>query len=137
MKAVLLAIATLISYSLGGAPYSHYALDPGFFTLSEATPQQSGEVSPQVKSLIEKLTSSVASERAEAACRLGDLKATAAIPGLIKVLADDTEVDQPTCGDKSRWREAAITTKTTPGETDAVALSRMGRPAVEPLIAAL
>jgi hypothetical protein len=104
MKAVLLALATLISYSLGGGAYSPYSLDSDLFALSEATPQQNTDISPEVKSRIEKLTSSVASERAEAACKLGDLKATAAIPALVKLLADEEEVDQPVCGDRSRWK---------------------------------
>ncbi|HJX91024.1 MAG TPA: HEAT repeat domain-containing protein, partial [Pyrinomonadaceae bacterium] len=139
MKLVLVAIATLVSLSLGGGPFNPNPLNTSLLALSDSTPQsnqQTPEIPPDVRAQIEKLTSTSAIDRAEAACRLGELKATQAIPALIKLLGDDNEVTQPVCGEKHRWGDSQLS-KTTPGEMAAVSLSRMGRQAVEPLIGAL
>ena len=85
---------------------------------------------------IRKLASADATERTDAACKLGKARAVAAIPGLIQLLSDDTPVEQPVCEEKGNWRGRGMD-KTTPGEMAAVALSQIGREAVEPLIAAL
>ena len=85
---------------------------------------------------IKKLSSPNAQERADAACRLGRTRAAAAIPALIQLLSDDNPVEQPVCDGKDNWRGRNLE-KTTPGEIAAVALSQIGREAVEPLIAAL
>ena len=139
MKLLLVAIITLLSLSLGGGTFSPYALNSGLLAISDPSPQQTeqiAEVTPEAKARIDKLASTNPAERAEAACRLGELKATAAIPALIKLLGDDAEVQQPVCGEKHKWGNDQIS-KTTPGEMSAVALSRMGKQAVEPLNVAL
>ena len=138
MKLLVVAITTILSCSLGGT-FPPFAFDSNLLGLADGTSQevqQTPEVSPDIKAKIEKLTSTNAVERAEAACRLGELKATAAIPALVKLLSDDTEVQQPVCGERNKWADDKFS-KTTPGEMAAVALSRMGKVAVEPLIAAL
>src|SRR5262245_28135759 len=124
MKYLVIAIAALISCSLGGGTFSPFALETGLHALSEPTQQQTPEQSAEVNSRIEKLSSSNPAERAEAACKLGELKATSAIPALIKLLGDEVEVQQPVCGENHRWGNDQIS-KTTPGEMAAVALSRM------------
>src|SRR6185503_18253409 len=98
--------------------------------------QTASEISPDSKTNIQKLTSANARERADAACRLGKARAVAAIPALIQLLSDDTPVDQPVCDEKGNWSGRGMD-KTTPGEMAAVALSQIGREAVEPLIAAM
>src|SRR6185503_5822833 len=98
--------------------------------------QTATQTSPDIKANIAKLGSANAAERTDAACRLGKARAVAAIPGLIQLLSDDTPVDQPVCEEKGKWRGRGMD-KTTPGEMAAVALSQIGREAVEPLIAAL
>src|SRR6202008_3724523 len=100
------------------------------------TTQQTAEATPDVKAKIAKLSSDNPIERAEAAGQLGELKAASAIPALIKLLGDDAEIRQPVCGERKEW-DNSKDFKTPPGENAAVALTRMGRQAVEPLIAAL
>jgi HEAT repeat protein len=135
MKLLLVAVTVLISYSLGVPSYAPL-LDS---SLGISKPQQERqEASTEVKAAISKLSSSNPRDRVEAACTLGEARATAAIPDLIKLLADDTAVEQPVCGqDKHRGNEGDEPPKTTPGEMAAVALSRMKCAAVEPLIGAL
>src|SRR5216683_971721 len=94
------------------------------------------DTTPDVKAKIQSLNSPNPRERAEAACALGATRASAAIPALIKTLGDDAPVEQPVCGQKGSWGDNEIN-KTSPGEMAAVALSRIGLKAVEPLIGAL
>ena len=94
------------------------------------------DAAPDVKTEIQKLSSLSPRERAEAACALGEKRATEAIPALIRTLGDDAPVDQPVCGQKGNWGDNKVN-KTSPGEVAAVALSRIGREAVAPLIGAL
>src|SRR5262245_44419356 len=94
------------------------------------------EVPADVQAQIQKLNSQVPRERAEATCALARARATSAIPALINLLADDTPIDQPVCGDRGNWGNDA-TPKTTPGEMAAVALAKIGKESVEPLISAL
>ena len=105
-------------------------------TNSLAQQQTANEVSVDTKANIQKLASADARERTEAACKLGKARAVAAIPGLIQLLSDDTPVEQPVCDEKEKWRGRGET-KITPGEMAAVALSQIGREAVEPLTGAL
>ena len=59
-----------------------------------------------------------------------------AIPALVKLLSDDTPVDQPVCNQKGSWRSKGDN-KTSPGEMAAIALTKMGAASVDPLIDAL
>ena len=103
MKILIVAVTTLLSLSLGGGTYSPYVLDSASLFDITSQSQQSGEISQEVKAKIEKLGSASPVERAEAACQLGELRATSAISALIKLLGDDAEVQQPVCGEKHKW----------------------------------
>ena len=105
-------------------------------TNSSAQQQTTREISPDTRANIQKLASADAKERTDAACKLGKARAVDAIPALIQLLSDDTPVEQPVCDEKGKWRGRGMD-KTSPGEVAAVALSQIGREAVEPLIAAL
>ena len=136
MKLLFVAISAVLSLSMGGGTYSPFDLTLISSTTQSQSTQQTAEVSPDVNAKIAKLSSPSAVERAQAACQLGELKAASAIPALIRLLGDDAEIRQPVCGERKQWDDSE-SFKTTPGENAAVALSRMGRQAVEPLIAAL
>ena len=132
MKLLLIAITTLVSVSLGGGSYNPNALNTALLAFSDSatqSTQQTPEISSELRAQIDRLSSSNPVDRAEAACKLGELKASASIPALVKLLSDDTEVTQPVCGERHKWGDSNIP-KTTPGEMAAVALSRMGRQAV-------
>ena len=131
MRILTFAAATIFC-GVGCAFYGVEPLDTtGIVQQGTAT-----EISSDTKANIQKLASANARERTDAACRLGKARAVAAIPALIQLLSDDTPVEQPVCEEKGNWRGKG-TDKTTPGEMAAVALSQIGREAVEPLIAAL
>ena len=93
-----------------------------------------------------RLSSSDASARAEAACRLGQLReqAASAIPALVAILGDATVIGPVECG-MSHWLRQALLAKpeewrkltTSPGREASMALARMGKAAQDPLIAAL
>ena len=131
MRTMSFAVATFFC-GMGCTFYGVEALN----TNSLVQQQTATEISSDTKANIQKLASANASERADAACRLGKARAVAAIPGLIQLLSDDTPVEQPICEEKGNWRGRGMD-KTTPGEMAAVALSQIGRESVEPLIAAL
>src|SRR5262245_57288261 len=122
MKLLLVAMASLISYSFGV---------PGYFPVMDSNlltePQQERQATPvDVQTALSKLSSADPRDRVDGACTLGEARATQAIPALVKLLADDAPVDQPVCGQKNeRWsKENGEIAKTTPGEMAAVALSR-------------
>jgi HEAT repeat protein len=129
---ILSFVAATIFCALGCTFYGVEALN----TSGPVQQQTANESSSDTKANIQKLSSADARERTEAACRLGKARAVAAIPGLIQLLSDDTSVEQPVCEEKGKWRGRGMD-KTTPGEMAAVALSQIGREAVEPLTAAL
>ena len=103
-----------------------------------------GEAS--VPSLVERLSAPDASARAEAACELGQKRAGAAsaVDALAALLPDAQRVGPVECG-MSPWLRRQLEAKpeewrrfeTSPGREAARALARIGRPALEPLIAAL
>jgi HEAT repeat protein len=129
MRILSIAAATILC-GLGCTFYGVRALS------TNGLVQQQTDVSSDTQANIQKLSSANAKERSEAACRLGKARAAAAIPALIQLLSDDTPVEQPVCDEKGNWRGREMN-KTTPGEIAAVALSQIGREAVEPLTAAL
>ena len=137
MKLLLVAFATLLSYSLGVPTY--LPIDPSLGFSSELSQQKDGsETAECVKTAVQKLSSTNPRERVEGACTLGEARAISAIPDLIKLLGDDSPVEQPVCGQDKHWGNGTDEIpKTTPGEMAAVALSRMKGAAVEPLIGAL
>jgi beta-lactamase regulating signal transducer with metallopeptidase domain len=82
-----------------------------------------------------KLDSSNAQERAQAACDAGRNNAVEAIPMLISMLGDDTNIEPLKCWNGGRWNPALETFKqASPGEEAAIALASMGKPAFEPLV---
>ncbi|HKP72263.1 MAG TPA: M56 family metallopeptidase, partial [Pyrinomonadaceae bacterium] len=85
------------------------------------------------------LAAADASERAVAACALGQKRAVEAIPALVEMLGDDAGIRQPVkCWENDRWSPALETFKqASPGEEAALALAQMGGAAVEPLTNAL
>jgi HEAT repeat protein len=104
-----------------------------FFTLAVA--QDESDASADVREKIKLLESPDANERASAACMLGELRATAAIPALVKLLSDDTPTQRVQCGRGRSWRgPMKDLEKSSPGEQAAGALALIGAPAVEPLI---
>ena len=99
-----------------------------------------------LQTLIDRLGSSDASERAEAACALGQ-RGPAAVSGvdeLTALLSDSLRVGPIECG-MSPWLKKLIASKpeewrkfeTSPGREAAKALARIGQPALEPLLATL
>lgn len=99
-----------------------------------------------LQTLIDRLGSSDASERAEAACALGR-RGPAAVSGvdeLTALLSDSLRVGPIECG-LSPWLKKLIASKpeewrkfeTSPGREAAKALARIGQPALEPLLATL
>ena len=99
-----------------------------------------------LQTLIDRLGSSDASERAEAACALGQ-RGPAAVSGvdeLTALLSDSLRVGPIECG-MSPWLKKLIASKpeewrkfeTSPGREAAKALARIGEPALEPLLATL
>src|SRR6476661_4357333 len=126
MKLLFIAISALLSLSMGGGTCATFDLSLVTPIEQPQTTQQTAEAGPDVIAKIAKLSSPNPVERAEAACRLGELKAASAIPALIKLLGDDAEIRQPVCGERKGWDDSEKF-KTTPGENAAVALSRIGR----------
>jgi HEAT repeat protein len=129
MRALSIATAIVLC-GLGCSLYAVGALNTASIV------SQKTETSAEVKANIQKISSSDARERTEAACALGKARAVAAIPALINLLGDDTQVAQPVCHQRGNWSNKGEN-KTTPGEMAAVALSQIGHEAVEPLIGAL
>src|SRR5215470_17594421 len=129
----LLLIATLSVLSLLSCTGGWISTTSKAANLTE---QQQGEVPTEIQDQIQKLSSQIPISRAEATCALARARATAAIPALVKLLADDTEINQPVCGERGNWSDDK-TPKTTPGEMAAVALAKIGKESVEPLIGAL
>ena len=78
-------------------------------------------------------------ERASAACQIGEMgkSAAAAIPALIQMLADDTQIsDAIDCGERNSWRgKNGLHESTTPGRIAAQSLAAIGEQSVEPLLA--
>jgi HEAT repeat protein len=137
MRIMSLFASLLIWCCMGLAFSGPDTLNSSFIMAANPTVQDvAGDATADVKAKIQSLNSPNPRERAEAACTLGETRVSAAIPALIKTLGDDAPVDQPVCGQKGSWRDSEIN-KTSPGEMAAVALSRIGLPAVEPLIGAL
>ncbi len=100
----------------------------------ERTVNQQASVAENLRAL----RSSNPLERAVAACSLGRLGATEAIPSLIELLGDETPIQPIKCWHSGLWSPALQTFKqASPGEQAAIALASMGQSAVEPLIAAL
>ncbi len=103
-----------------------------------------GETS--LRLLIERLSSADAAARAEAACKLGQTgaAATPAVGGLVALLPDALRIGPVECG-MSPWLRRMLEAKpeewrrfeTSPGREAARALARIGRPALDPLLAAL
>src|SRR5437667_4183636 len=87
---------------------------------------------------IRALSSSNPIERASAACQIGEMGklAAQAIPRLIQMLADDTQISAAIyCGERSTWRgKHSIEEPTTPGRVAAQSLAAIGEQSVEPLI---
>ncbi|HEY9502851.1 MAG TPA: HEAT repeat domain-containing protein, partial [Pyrinomonadaceae bacterium] len=131
MKELLLVVATAIACALGAPLPTNW---PEFHNTSSdvSAPQQAGDVT----SNIQKLSSNDPLERVTAACSLGELRAQEAIPALVKLLSDNTEVQYSGCSGKNNWKDGSVP-KTTPGEMAAVALTQIGSAAVEPLIGAI
>jgi HEAT repeat protein len=95
---------------------------------------------PEISSLVKSLDSADPNARATAACQLGKLgeAAAPAIPNLIKLLGDDTAIDFVGCDvDQARRGNFGDSDEQTVGRIAAMALSRIGKAATEPLIQAL
>lgn len=105
-----------------------------------------GPVSSQAPAQREGLSAADPSARAEAACELGRRRSesAAAVPALMAMLGDDVRVGPVECG-MSPWLRRALEAKpeqlrqfeTSPAREAARALARIGKAAVEPLLAAL
>lgn len=87
---------------------------------------------------IRALSSANPIERASAACQIGEMgkRAAQAIPNLIQMLGDDTQINATIyCGERSTWRgKHSIDEPTTPGRVAAQSLAAIGEQSVEPLI---
>jgi HEAT repeat protein len=111
--------------------------------LAVAGPAVSGD---SLQTLTDRLASSEAGERAEAACGLGQRgpSAVAAVDELVALLSDSVRVGPIECG-MSPWLKKLVVSKpeewrkfeTSPGREAAKALARIGQPALQPLLATL
>jgi beta-lactamase regulating signal transducer with metallopeptidase domain len=100
----------------------------------ERTPEQTPEQTNAAQSR-KPLDSDSAQDRAQAACDAGRNNAVEAIPMLISMLGDDTNIEPVKCWNGGRWSPALETFKqASPGEQAAIALASMGKPAFEPLV---
>jgi HEAT repeat protein len=105
-----------------------------FITL--AVLQDESDAPADVKEKIKLLESPDANERATAACILGERRATAAIPALVKLLGDDTPTQRVQCGEgRARHGGMRELERSSPGKQAAEALAMIGTLAVEPLLA--
>jgi HEAT repeat protein len=139
MKRHSIAAATLILCCFGATLSAQQLWHLSLNKTKQATePQESGQVPADVKEKIQALGSGNAVERASATCALGEMgaHASAAIPALINLLADAAQLDQNVCDRHGSWK-GKENSKTSVGEFAAVALAKIGKPSVEPLIAAL
>ncbi|HMF56567.1 MAG TPA: HEAT repeat domain-containing protein [Pyrinomonadaceae bacterium] len=105
-----------------------------------AQPVRQSAQDSDVQAEIQKLSSQSATEREQATCALGEMRgrAASAIPALIKMLGDATEVMRINCGGRERYGNANVNERTTLGEEAAITLVKIGAPeAVEPVIAVL
>ena len=136
MRALILVVAFFFGCP-EGAFIGSYTLDSTVSNEADLFLQQgASETSADIKTKIQNLSSPNPRERAEAACALGESHLATAIPALIRTLGDDAPVEEPVCGQKGRWGQLGAN-KTSPGEMAAVALSRIGRESVGPLIGVL
>ena len=90
-----------------------------------------------VAELTTQLSSPDVTSRTRAACELRKIgsEAQPAMNALLALLPDDTPVPQSVCGERWRGRESAW--PTSPGEQAAAALTKLGPPAVDPLLRTL
>ncbi|HKQ62052.1 MAG TPA: hypothetical protein VJS92_12240, partial [Candidatus Polarisedimenticolaceae bacterium] len=88
-----------------------------------------------LRELLHKLDSSDATERADAACDLGDYDeaARAAVPRLVELLGDESETQPRHCG--FSWNGSWASGFATPARAAAQALAEIGAPAFQPLVA--
>lgn len=120
-----------LSIPLGITLHSCATTAPGPNISEEQIPS---DVHIEVKNEIKRLYSSDANVRGMAAYKLGERgeQSTPAIPFLIGMLGDGTEIEVSEDADESGKQFF-----TNPGEASALALGNIGEPAVEPLIEAL
>src|SRR5437764_7622324 len=99
-------------------------------------PQDASADAAEVGGHVSELSSPDPVKRATAACALKRMgaRATAAIPSLVGLLADDTSIEPIRCEDVGAYKSSE---KTSPGEEAAKALAAMGGAAVAPLSDAL
>ena len=99
--------------------------------------QNSNDAQARLTDKIRALGSTNPIERASAACQIGEMgkSAAAAIPALIQMLADDTQInDAIDCGDTWRGKHG-LQESTTVGRIAAQSLARIGEQSVAPLLA--
>nr|MBA3768609.1 HEAT repeat domain-containing protein [Acidobacteriota bacterium] len=137
-----LVLAAMLFSGLLIVLYTFEGVRAGLFEPVAAAAQQqqnAGDIPADVVEKIKLLESTNATERAEAACALGEMKqrAVPAIPALIKLLADDTSTRKVYCGERN-WRGGSGEfEKSSPGEQAAEALVLIGEPSVEPLVSVI
>jgi HEAT repeat protein len=100
------------------------------------------EMPSEVRDLVKQLSSTSAIERGKAAHSLGrmGMKAAPAVPFLVKTLGDSSKLVWQSEWQRKVKRDAfgqVLGKKTSPGDEATKALSRIGKPAVKPLITAL
>ena len=90
MRILLLFGVVFLVACLGFVAFGR--VGPNF--IISAQQQQNVDSAAEVRSNIQKLASSNPVDRAEAACRLGQLRAVEAIPALVSLLSDETPIQQ-------------------------------------------
>lgn len=140
MKRIVLLLVALIT---GGLCVALYTVDGrearGTYFVMAAAQQNGADMPEDVMAKVRLLESANPSERAGAACALGEMRqhAVAAIPALIKMLSDDTPTQRVYCGEGRAFRGGSKEReldKSSPGEQAAWALALIGEQAVAPLI---
>ena len=132
-------VATVISFCSVGtvfyaAPvHNSKTAEPASVQTQRETRQAEVNVAEKIRAL----SSADAVERATAACSLRSVgaRAAAAIPALIKMLADDTPVGQLDCDKHGSWKRGdGFVDDNSPGKEAALALAAIGDEAIDPLI---
>lgn len=133
------ALLLLVATGAAASAFSFSSHDSEEYSVADILAQDGGDVQTTIAKKINALDSANPVERAKAAGALGKMRAVSAIPFLIRMLGDDTTIEPLGTWDwNSSWSPALRSFKNpSPGEEAALALAAMGKPALEPLVAAL
>jgi HEAT repeat protein len=132
-------VATVISFCSLAAVFYAASVDNSKAAqpIALQTEREKHQADVNVADKIRALSSADPLERASAACSLRSLgpRAAAAIPALIKMLADDTPIGRLDCNSEGSWKRGdRFVEDNSPGKQAALTLAAIGDEAIDPLI---